>query len=83
MARTAGVNHPLVRGDPLRFLGRRGAETNGTLTFVDDSPAAVDTMQDALGGAAREKPHENERYDNYQFFAGDLGGRTAEFQYFH
>lgn len=40
-------------------------------------------MHDALGGAAREKPHENERYDNYQFFADDLGGRTAEFQYFH
>ena len=58
-------------------------EDGGVLTFVYDSPAAVDAMHDVVGDAAREEPHENEPYDIYQFFADDPDGRTAEFQYFH
>lgn len=58
-------------------------EAEGILTFVYGSEAAVDAMHDRVGDAAREEPHENERYGIDQFFAADPDGRTAEVQYFH
>lgn len=65
------------------FCDADETEAGGILTFVYDSPDAVDAMHAAVGDAAREEPRENETYDIYQFFADDPDGRTAEFQYFH
>jgi hypothetical protein len=64
------------------FCDREDAETDGILTFVVEDRAAVDAVHDDLADVAREDPHENERYDIYQFFADDPDGRTAEFQTF-
>ena len=57
-------------------------ETEGILTFVYSDRAGVDRAHDRVGDAARERPHVNERYDIYQFFADDPDGRAAEFQTF-
>jgi hypothetical protein len=57
-------------------------EAGGIVTFVYPDRESVDEMHDRVGEAAREEPHENERYDIYQFFADDPDGRTAEFQTF-
>lgn len=65
------------------FCDDEVTESEGILTFVYDSEAAVDAMHERLGDAAREEPHENYTYDIYQFFAGDPDGRTAEFQCFY
>jgi len=64
------------------FCERAETEDCGTVTFVYDDREAVDEMHAAVGDAARERPHENERYRIYQFFADDPDGRTAEFQTF-
>jgi hypothetical protein len=64
------------------FCERETTEDCGTVTFVYDDREAVDAMHAAVGDAARELPHENERYRIYQFFADDPDGRTAEFQTF-
>lgn len=65
------------------FCDAEETESQGILTFVYESVEAVDAMYDRVGDAAREEPHENERYGIYQFFADDPDGRTAEFQYFY
>ncbi|QCJ47930.1 VOC family protein [Haloprofundus sp. MHR1] len=64
------------------FCDRDATDDCGILTFVYDSRAEVDEMHATVGDAAREEPHENERYDIYQFFADDPDGRTVEFQAF-
>ncbi|MEF8779930.1 MAG: VOC family protein [Haloferacaceae archaeon] len=64
------------------FCDRDRTDDCGILTFVYDTREAVDRMHDRVGEAAREEPHENERYRIYQFFADDPDGRTAEFQAF-
>lgn len=64
------------------FCARDRTDDCGILTFVYDSREAVDGMYERVGDAAREPPHENERYRIYQFFAEDPDGRTAEFQTF-
>jgi len=64
------------------FCQRDGADTDGILTFVVEDRAAVDAVHDDLADVAREQPHENERYDIYQFFAEDPEGRTVEVQAF-
>lgn len=70
--------------DGFRFGFCRAEETDdcGILTFVYDSRDAVDRMHNRVGDAAREEPHENDRYRIYQFFSDDPDGRTAEFQTF-
>lgn len=64
------------------FCGREGTDDCGILTFVFEDRADVDAMHEAVGDAATEEPHENEKYRIYQFFAEDPDGRTAEFQTF-
>jgi len=64
------------------FCGREETDDCGILTFVYEDRAGVDEMYEVAGDAARERPHENEKYDIYQFFADDPDGRTAEFQTF-
>lgn len=64
------------------FCARDHTDDCGILTFVYDSRTAVDEMHGRVGDAALEEPHENEKYDIYQFFAADPDGRTAEFQVF-
>jgi hypothetical protein len=69
------------------FCQRETTDDCGILTFVSDDRAGVDEMHEAIErseGEARaiEEPHENEKYDIYQFFAEDPDGRTAEFQTF-
>ena len=64
------------------FCERERLETDGILTFVVDSRAAVDTMYEALASVADEEPRYNERYEIYQFFASDPDGRTVEVQCF-
>jgi len=64
------------------FCQREETDDCGIITFVYDDRDAVDEMHDAVGDAAIEEPHENERYEIYQFFATDPDGRTAEFQTF-
>jgi hypothetical protein len=75
------------------FCDRDETEACGTLTFVYPDREAVDTVRERLAEAsgrrenasaprAVEAPHENERYDIYQFFAEDPDGRTVECQAF-
>jgi catechol 2,3-dioxygenase-like lactoylglutathione lyase family enzyme len=66
----------------LGFCDREEADTEGIVTFVYADRAGVDAMHEKLGDRAREDPHENERYEIYQFFADDPDGRTVEFQTF-
>ncbi|MFB6155090.1 MAG: VOC family protein, partial [Haloferacaceae archaeon] len=61
------------------FCQRETTDDCGILTFVYETEAEVDAMREAVGDAAREEPHRNDRYDIYQFFADDPDGRTAEF----
>jgi hypothetical protein len=64
------------------FCAREGAETEGTLTFVVPSRGAVDAAFERLEDRARDRPHSNETYAIYQFFAEDPEGRTVEVQSF-
>jgi len=64
------------------FCDREEADTDGILTFVVADRDAVDAAHADLADVAREEPHENERYDIYQFFADDPEGRTVEVQAF-
>ncbi len=64
------------------FCDRDATDDCGILTFVHPDREAVDDAHDRLGEAAVEEPHENERYDIYQFFAEDPDGRTVECQAF-
>ncbi len=64
------------------FCDADETETEGILTFVYETRAAVDTMYDQLGETARAEPHYNDQYDIYQFFAADPDGRTVEIQTF-
>ena len=64
------------------FCERSDADTDGIVTFVYETKAAVDAVYDDLGERATDDPHENERYRIYQFFAEDPEGRTIEFQTF-
>lgn len=74
----------ILEYDGFRFAFCEHDETDdcGILTFVYDDRAGVDEMYEAVGDAALEPPHENEKYEIYQFFATDPDGRTAEFQTF-
>ncbi|MFW5965527.1 MAG: VOC family protein [Halodesulfurarchaeum sp.] len=64
------------------FCSRKEAETDGTITFVTETPAGVDAFYETLVDRARGKPRVNDEYDIYQFFASDPEGRTIEFQTF-
>ncbi|MFC5133175.1 MULTISPECIES: VOC family protein [Haloferacaceae] len=64
------------------FCDRDRTDDCGIVTFVYSDRAGVDAAHDRLGEAADEEPHENERYDIYQFFATDPDGRTVECQAF-
>jgi hypothetical protein len=64
------------------FCDREAGDTDGILTFVVGDRAAVDALHVELADVARERPHENERYEIYQFFADDPEGRTVEVQTF-
>lgn len=64
------------------FCDRDTTDDCGIVTFVYDDRAGVDEMHEVVGDAAREEPHENPKYQIYQFFADDPDGRTVEFQTF-
>jgi hypothetical protein len=64
------------------FCEREGAETEGILTFVVGSRAAVDDLYDRLESVADGEPRYNETYEIHQFFATDPEGRTVEVQTF-
>ena len=64
------------------FCDRADADTEGTVTFVVEDRDAVEALHAELADVAREQPHENERYEIYQFFADDPEGRTVEVQAF-
>lgn len=66
----------------LGFCEREAADTEGIVTFVYADREEVDEMHEKIGDRAREDPHENDRYEIYQFFADDPDGRTVEFQTF-
>jgi hypothetical protein len=70
------------RGFRFGFCAREGAETGGTLTFVVPSREAVDAAFERLEDRAHDRPHYNETYAIYQFFAEDPEGRTVEVQSF-
>jgi hypothetical protein len=70
------------RGLRFGFCAREEAETEGTLTFVVPSREAVDATFERLEDCARDRPHVNETYAIYQFFAEDPEGRTVEVQCF-
>ena len=69
-------------GFRLGFCEREGAETEGILTFVVGSRAAVDDLYDRLASVADDDPRYNETYEIHQFFATDPEGRTVEVQSF-
>ena len=71
-----------VGGFRFGFCEREGAETEGILTFVVGSRAAVDDLYDRLESVADGEPRYNETYEIYQFFATDPEGRTVEVQSF-
>lgn len=64
------------------FCDREPAETDGILTFVVDSRAAVDDLYAELADVADAEPSFNERYEIYQCFLEDPEGRTVEIQVF-
>ncbi|MFC7045238.1 VOC family protein [Halobacteriaceae archaeon GCM10025711] len=64
------------------FCDREQAETEGVVTLVEATRAAVDDRYRALADVARDEPTENEAYRIYQFFADDPDGRTLEVQTF-
>ncbi|USZ67544.1 VOC family protein [Halorussus salilacus] len=66
----------------LGFCERDEADTEGILTFVYADRDGVDEMYERLADSARERPHDNDTYDIYQFFAEDPDGRAVEFQTF-
>ncbi|WP_137285090.1 VOC family protein [Halorussus salinisoli] len=66
----------------LGFCERDEADTEGIVTFVYPDREDVDAMYEELSERARDEPHENERYEIYQFFAEDPDGRAVEFQTF-
>ncbi|NHN59571.1 MULTISPECIES: VOC family protein [Halorussus] len=66
----------------LGFCERETADTEGIVTFVYPDREGVDEMFEVLADRVREEPHENDRYDIYQFFAEDPDGRAVEFQTF-
>ena len=68
------------------FCARDRTDDCGILTFVYPDRDAVDDayaeLSRVIDADAIEEPHENERYDIYQFFAEDPDGRTVECQAF-
>jgi len=68
------------------FCERDRTDDCGILTFVYPDRDAVDEahaeLSRAVSADAIEEPHENERYDIYQFFAEDPDGRAVECQAF-
>jgi hypothetical protein len=74
----------ILRAGGLRvgFCSGEAAETDGVITFVVDSRAAVDRLYADLADVADDDPRYNERYEIYQFFASDPEGRTVEVQCF-
>ena len=68
------------------FCERDRTDDCGILTFVYPDRDAVDeahaTLSRVVAADAIEEPHENERYEIYQFFAEDPDGRTVECQSF-
>ncbi len=64
------------------FCDRPDPDVDGIITFVYETKETVDDVYDDLGERAIDEPHENERYQIYQFFAEDPEGRTIEFQTF-
>jgi predicted lactoylglutathione lyase len=64
------------------FCDADKSETESILTFVFDTIEEVDMMHDRLQDAALEEPHENEKYNIYQFFSEDPDGRKVEIQTF-
>ena len=64
------------------FCERDTIDDCGILTFVYDDRNDIDAMYDSLAERAMGKPHENDTYEIYQFFAVDPDGRTIEFQTF-
>lgn len=64
------------------FCEREQAETEGIVTVVHETRAAVDDHYEALEAVADEPPSENEAYDIYNFFGTDPDGRSFEVQTF-
>ena len=71
-----------VGGFRFGFCERADAESDGGLTLVVDSRAAVDELYERLSNVADGEPRYNDRYEIYQFFATDPEGRTVEVQVF-
>lgn len=74
----------ILRYDEFKFgfCAREETDDCGIVTFVFDDREGVDEAHEAVGDAAVGEPHENEKYEIYQFFAEDPDGRMAEFQTF-
>mgnify|MGYP006276480043 FL=1 len=64
------------------FCERETAETDGIITFVVDSRAAVDECYAELEDVGESPPAYSERYGIYQCFVTDPEGRTVEIQVF-
>ncbi|QSG09101.1 VOC family protein [Halapricum desulfuricans] len=64
------------------FCEREQAETDGVVTVVEETRAAVDDRYDELTDVADEPPSENEPYRIYNFFGTDPDGRAFEVQTF-
>lgn len=64
------------------FCERDSVDDCGILTFVFEDRAGVDAIYERVSDLAQEEPHENEKYEIYQFFAEDPDGRMIEFQTF-
>jgi catechol 2,3-dioxygenase-like lactoylglutathione lyase family enzyme len=64
------------------FCEREEAETDGIVTVVHGTRAAVDDHYEELEDVADDPPSENDEYDIYNFFGTDPDGRSFEVQTF-
>lgn len=64
------------------FCEREEPETDGIVTVVHDTRAAVDEAYETLQDVAEEPPSENSDYRIYNFFGTDPDGRPFEVQTF-
>lgn len=66
----------------LGFCERDRADTDGIVTVLVDSRAAVEEFHERLGDRAEGPPSENERYRIFHCFGTDPDGRAVEIQTF-
>ena len=66
----------------LGFCEGEDISFSGIITFFHKSKEEVDAIYQKNTDIALDKPHKNDKFNIYQFFAEDPEGRKLEFQKF-